>query len=130
MTLRSPASRDVILRRLEEQAVRLNRSGLGDGEFDECKYFEIDKFGRKVKQPRWRIDEKWIEFECGCRAERCMKLYGMKPWDPVIFVGLPEQAVYDFVCHTHNASMNVRLMRNYVDFAQWHRERRNKLMGK
>ena len=21
-------------------------------------------------QPRWRIDAQWVEFECGCRAER------------------------------------------------------------
>jgi hypothetical protein len=80
---------------------------------------------------RWKIDARWVTFECGCVAERCPILYGAKPFDPVIFRGLPQQAVYEQVCHAHAAGMN-----NYVhfgrfaDFAQWKRTRRNVIMGR
>lgn len=124
---------DTILRRLERQAVDLSKIGeteAAESVFEECKYAGVDAEGNLVKIPRWRIDEKWIEFECGCRAERCRDLADPRDWDPIIFSGLPEQAVYDYVCHTHNPSMNVRLMRHYVDFAQWHRYRRKQLMRK
>ena len=81
--------------------------------------------------PRWRIDSRWVEFECGCRAERCLKLYGAKNYDPVIFRGEPQQAVYDSVCQRHNAGMNViTRFGGYVDFNQWKIHRRARLMGK
>ena len=86
-------TRSDILARMESRAV-----ALGDfSQFEECKYVGVDAAGRPVKQPRWKVGAKWIEFECGCRAERVDKLVSPKPWDPIIFVGLPEQAVYDSV---------------------------------
>jgi len=81
--------------------------------------------------PRWRIDAGWVEFECGCRAERCDVLHGAKPYDPIIFRGLPEQSVYDFACSRHEAGMNKYVhFGGFVDFAQWRRARRAILMGK
>lgn len=81
---------------------------------------------------RWRIDQRWIEFDCGCRAERCQQLreYPMD-WDPVIFRNLPEQAVYDDVCDLHGPSMNKYVgFGGFVTFDQWKRERRDALMGR
>ena len=121
----SAASRSAILKRLESQATIL-----GEDNWEDCKYAVTTPDGRGlVKQPRWRVDAKWVEFECGCRAERCRTLKGVKAWDPVIFEGLPEQALYDFVCHRHEPHMNKRLMGNYVDFNQWRRNRRPLLIG-
>lgn len=82
--------------------------------------------------PRWTITEKWVEFECGCRAERCMKLNNAQAFDPVIFRDLPQQAVYDHVCHRHTPGMNkyVAFGRQGATFTEWHRRRRNLLMGK
>jgi len=83
-------------------------------------------------QPRWRIDAGWVEFECGCRCERmrrlaCEYLAG----DAVIFRGLPEQAVYDFVCHRHAPGMNkIVHFSGYADFGQWKRERKHLLLGR
>ena len=85
-------------------------------------------------QPRWRVDQKWIEFECGCRAERCSRLaVPMRQGDPVIFAGLPEQAVYDFVCHRHGPGMNKYIglaFAQFKTFDQWKTARRHLLMGK
>jgi hypothetical protein len=82
-------------------------------------------------QPRWRMDPEWVEFECGCRAERCRDLKGPERYDPIIFRGLPEQAVYDFVCDRHAGGMNTYVhFGRFVDFAQWKRSRRAILMGK
>jgi hypothetical protein len=82
-------------------------------------------------QPRWRIDAGWVEFECGCRAERCLKLTQPKPFDPIIFRDLPQQAVYDYVCHRHGPGMNVYVgFGRFKDFAQWKRARRAVLMGR
>ena len=122
----SAASRSQILKRLESQATII-----GDhSQFEECAYASVGPDGKGlVKQPRWRVDAKWVEFECGCRAERCRDLKGVKSWDPVIFEGLPEQSLYDFVCHRHEPHMNKRLMGNYVDFSQWRRNRRPLLIG-
>lgn len=83
-------------------------------------------------QPRWRVDAKWIEFECGCRAERCLRL-GVVPEDsdPIIFRNLPEQAVYDEVCGRHGPGMNKYVhFGQYVTFQQWKRARRHLLMGR
>ena len=82
-------------------------------------------------QPRWRIDSQWIEFECGCRCERVRSLaVPRKNGDAIIFENLPEQAVYDFVCHRHHPGMN-KIVRfsGFVDFDQWKRTRKHLLMG-
>lgn len=86
----------------------------------------------EMGEPRWRIDARWIEFECGCRAERTDRLHTQPmPYDPIIFGGLPEMAVYDFVCHHHSPAMNKRLhFGHYLTFDQWRRHRRHVLMGK
>ena len=82
-------------------------------------------------QPRWRVDAGWVEFECGCRAERCRDLKGPENYDPVIFRGQPQQAVYDFVCDRHMPGMNKYVhFGRFVDFSQWKRARRAVLMGK
>ena len=86
---------------------------------------------RDPHQPRWRIDSKVIEFECGCRAERCRDLKGAQASDPVIFRNLQQQAVYDYVCHRHLPGMNVYVrFGGFIDFEQWKKYRRAILMGK
>jgi len=80
---------------------------------------------------RWTIDERWVTFECGCVAERCMFLFGERPFDPVIFRKLPQQAVYEKVCQFHGPSMNFRLgMGGFKTFDQWKKWRRALLMGR
>jgi hypothetical protein len=83
-------------------------------------------------EPRWTINQKWIEFECGCRAERCEELHCKPiPGDAIIFAGLPEQAVYDQVCHRHGPGMNKYIrFTGTVTFDQWKLHRRHLLMGK
>lgn len=82
-------------------------------------------------EPRWALDATWVTFECGCRAERCRDLKGAKRYDPIIFRGLPQQAVYDGVCDRHLPGMNKYVhFGGFVDFAQWARNRRAILMGK
>ncbi len=83
-------------------------------------------------QPRWRIDAGWIEFECGCRAERCpFPGDDVDMGDPIIFAGLPEQAVYDFVCDRHAPGMNVHVrFGRFATFDQWRRNRKHLLMGR
>jgi hypothetical protein len=118
---------DRILRKLEQEAVTL---GASQSQF-ESRYVGVDEKGNPISRPRWRLDSKWIEFECGCRGERINKLYGKKQFDPVIFDGLPEQAVYDFVCYKHEPHMNKRVrLGGYVTFKDWHAKRRSILMGK
>lgn len=92
---------------------------------------ELPLLPRDPWEPRWRIDSHWIEFECGCRAERCIHpAIALRPSDPVIFRNLPEQAVYDFVCHRHGPGMNVYVrFQGFSTFDQWRRERRHLLMG-
>ena len=125
----SSVSTDKLLRRMEAQAVQL-----GDfSSFEECKYVGFNDQGQPIKQPKWKLDDKWIEFECGCTAERINDLGGReKAWDPVIFVGLPEQAVYIKVCHYHEPEMNKRLGMSgkYTTFRSWLENRRKFLMGK
>lgn len=83
------------------------------------------------RPPRWSLSDRWISFECGCTAERCRELTSPEPWDPVIFRGLPEQAVYAEVCHGHAAGMNKYVhFGGFADFGQWVRERRAVLMGR
>ncbi len=85
-----------------------------------------------MRQPgyqRWSMDARWIEFACGCRAERVHLAFRPERWDPVIFEGLPEEAVYDSVCHVHEPEMNKRLgLGGYRTFAQWRSDRRPRLV--
>ena len=85
----------------------------------------------KVERP-WTIDLRWVVFSCGCRAERMRVLaVPAHPGDPIIFRGLPEQAVYDSVCHFHGAGMN-KMVRfsGFSTFDQWKRTRKHLLMGR
>ena len=83
-------------------------------------------------QPRWTIDARWVVFDCGCRAERCMNLHGVRMTDPVIFAGTRQQAVYDHVCHRHGPGMNkwIGFGGKGLTFDQWKRTRRHILMGR
>ena len=113
------AQSDAILQRMREQATML---GEHPDLFIDSPYPGV---------PRWRLDAQWIEFECGCRAERCTQLHGAEPYDPIVFRDLPEQGVYDHVCWQHAPAMNKRMhFGGFVDFGQWHRARRARLMGK
>jgi len=119
---------DRILKKLEQEAILL---GDTESQFTESKYIGVDRNGNPIKPPRWRIDSRVIEFECGCRGERISKLYGKNNIDPVIFDGLPEQAVYDFVCWKHEPHMNKRLrLGGFVTFKDWKEKRRPLLIGK
>ena len=81
--------------------------------------------------PRWRIDERWVEFECGCRAERCLTLVSPAMFDPIIFRNLGQQAVYEGTCDFHAPSMNVYVhFGGFADFKQWKANRRAVLMGR
>lgn len=82
--------------------------------------------------PRWTIKGNWIEFECGCRAEKAPQLFGAQAFDPIIFKGLLQQAVYDEVCSRHLPGMNkyVGFGAKGLDFHQWKKNRRAILMGK
>jgi hypothetical protein len=82
--------------------------------------------------PRWRTDAKVVEFECGCRAVRTPHLYARpQEWDPIIFCGLPQQAVYEHCCDRHLAGMNLRCtFGRFVDFDQWKRTRFHVLTGR
>lgn len=83
-------------------------------------------------QPRWRIDSQWVEFECGCRAERSLELNQPEIFDPIIFRELPQQAVYDFVCDRHLPGMNkwIGFAGKNMKFDDWRRLRRAVLMRK
>jgi len=86
---------------------------------------------KEMKAPRWSVSPQWITFECGCRGERVLRVYGAEVWDPIIFEGTPEQAVYEGVCSLHLPSMNARLkFGGFVDFQQWSDRRRRQLIGK
>lgn len=82
--------------------------------------------------PRWRISPRWVEFQCGCVAERVRELIEPKDYDPVIFRGLPQQAVYAECCDRHRPGMNkyVQFGAPGLTFEQWKRTRRPLLMGK
>lgn len=111
--------RDPIIRRIQDVAVRANE----DPEFAS----DLAAFGR---HPRWRLSQKWIEFQCGCRAQRFRTLQGAKPFDPIIFRGLPEQAVYDLPCEPHEAGLNDYVkFGGYVDFKQWRNSRLRLITG-
>lgn len=78
---------------------------------------------------RWSMDARWVEFACGCRAERVHLTTRPHKWEPVIFEGLPEEAVYDYVCHAHEPEMNKRIgLGGYRTFAQWRTYGRSRLV--
>lgn len=84
---------------------------------------------------RWKISARWVEFECGCRAERVAPnpIFRdfARPFDPIIFRDLPQQAVYEGTCDFHAPAMNVYVhFGHFVDFKQWAANRRPLLMGK
>lgn len=109
---------DHLLRRYEGQALLLDQEGRS--KFSDCRY---------PNEPRWRIDSRWIEFECGCRMQRKVKIVGAKAFDPIVFRGLPEQAVYDYVCHLHGPSMNTIVgLGGFATFDEWRQRRRPRLM--
>ena len=80
---------------------------------------------------RWRLDDRWVEFECGCAARRCVRLVNPKPWEPIIFVNLPEQAVYSKCCERHRLMMDYRINMGGGprDFDTWRRERYRTIRG-
>ena|SRR5271167_1288450 len=120
-----------IARRMERVATA-GRADVGEMEIDNT----------VTTNQRWTLDARWVTFECGCVAERCLFLFGARPSDPVIFRNLPQQAVYAEVCDFHLPSMNV-----YCSFGrpwsvkgasapsswgwkEWKANRRNVLMGR
>lgn len=118
----TPTVLDPILARMEAQATLVGM------DFEDCLYVGTD--GQKF--PRWKLEPRWITFECGCRAERCRDFkVPVQRCDPVIFLGLPEQAVYDQPCHKHEAFVNTHRARygGYVTFQQWKIARRHLLLG-
>lgn len=88
---------------------------------------ELAAFG---KNPRWKLSAKWIEFECGCYAQRFRNLENVQNFDPIIFKGLPEQAVYARPCAPHEAGLNDFVkFGHFVDFQQWRNSRLQKITG-
>ena len=81
---------------------------------------------------RWKLSERWIEFECGCSAERFRELKDVRRYDPIIFQGLPEQAVYVKVCDFHQFGVWHARLRygRFATFDQWYRARYRRLTGK
>jgi hypothetical protein len=111
--------RDPIIRRIQDQAKAANEDPQSAAELAE---FE--------KAPRWRLSSKWIEFECGCTAQRFRTLRTEANYDPIIFRGLPEQAVYDSPCDPHLPGLNDYVkFGGYVDFSQWRRSRLQLITG-
>lgn len=113
---------DPMIARFEKQA-----SIIG-ADWEECRYVGTD--GQRF--PRWKLGPRWIEFECGCVAERCPKFWTVPlRCDPVIFQGLPEQAVYDRPCYKHHAWVNSYRAGygGYKTFEQWKLARRHLLFG-
>lgn len=119
---------DQIMRRMFADAVSLEKqSG-----FEHSPYLQSG-------QPRWKLGPRWIEFECGCVAERYERLsLPVENYDPVIFENLPEQALYYFVCYWHQPGMFEHRIKfshrfgvatGYADFNDWARRRRPLLMG-
>ena len=113
------SDRTAIARRMERLA-RL--SGTDPAEWTECPH---------LPNKRWRLDSRWVEFECGCAARRALALVDPRPWEPVIFVGLPEQAVYSRVCDRHAMMMDYRINMGGGprDFATWRKERYRAIQG-
>lgn len=104
-------ARDTIINRITQMAIKA-------GENPE-EAVALNEFGRN---PRYSMKGRWIEFECGCRMLRFQNNSGiLRPSDPIIFRGLPEQAVYDLPCNAHLAGVNkyIGLSGQYKDFQGW-----------
>ena len=115
---------------LDDIARRIERTALIVGESP-----ELVDLPKTPNAPRWKVSERWIEFECGCRAERVplsARFSALaRHFDPVIFRGLPQQAVYEGTCDFHAPSMNVYVhFGGFHDFKQWKERRRAVLMGR
>lgn len=111
---------DPIIRRMAERAVLLGQNAS-----------ELIDQVKATPAPRYSLSERWLTFECGCTAELCGTLYGAERYDPVIFTGLPEQAVYSHVCEFHAPKMAEFVgFGGFRDFGQWAKVRRGRLMGK
>ena len=114
-----PDLRDQVINRIHGLAMSANE--------DPEEIVALAEFGR---HPRWSIGTRWIEFACGCRARRVRTLQTSAPFDPIIFRGLPEQAVYDKPCQAHEAGVNDYVhFGGYVDFDQWKQDRLAKITG-
>ena len=119
------AEADATLRRMEERATVLYP---GD-DWTVCPYPQDTRDGKPM---RWKLSPTYIEFECGCAATRCQKFYAEpKRWDPVIFRGLPECALYCKVCDYHAGPIyRTRLAYGpFKTFDQWYRARYRRLIG-
>ena len=111
--------RDPIIRRVQDLAIRAGE--------DPQEAAELAAFGN---HPRWRMDTRFIEFQCGCVAQRFRKLTHVEQFEPIIFKGLPEQAVYDRPCKAHEAGLNDYVkFGHYVDFEQWRNSRLQNITG-
>lgn len=118
---RDPKARDRVAARMLSLAERAGAVDLGHPDLP-----------NDDGEPRWRIDGAWIEFECGCRGARCPALYAVPvPGDPIIFAGLPEQAVYDAPCSLHAERMGAYVrFAGFPTFADWRRNRFHLLLGR
>jgi hypothetical protein len=115
-----PDVADAVIERIHRQAVEGNDASPS----------EVVELARYARAPRWRLTPKFLEFECGCSALRCRTLNGALPSDPIIFRGLPEQAVYFRSCRAHEAGLNDYVhFQGFVDFAQWRTSRWTQLTG-
>jgi hypothetical protein len=119
------AQADALLRRMERRATLLSPGE----DWTVCPY---DQTTRDGKPMRWKLSSRWIEFECGCAAERFRELVDVQRYDPVIFMGLPEQALYTKVCEFHQPGVyRARLSYGgFKDFDQWYRARYRRLTMK
>ena len=124
---RDPGAQDRIARRMTDTYAQAAEAGAVSKEEGGDPNLIRDPW-----QPRWRIDSQWVEFECGCRCERIWPLRcEYLPGDAVIFQGLPEQAVYDYVCDRHAPGMNMIVkFSGFADFGQWKRTRKHLLLGR
>lgn len=114
-----PDLRDQVIQRIHGLAVSANE--------DPEEAVALAEFGR---HPAWKIGERWIEFECGCRARRIRTLKTSAQFDPIVFRGLPEQAVYDKPCQAHEAGVNDYVhFGGFVDFHQWRQARLQLITG-
>jgi hypothetical protein len=91
---------------------------------------EVAELARWGPHPTWRLTPTSLDFACGCGARRFRTLYGARPSDPIIFRGLPEQAVYVRACATHEARVNDYVhFQGFTDLAQWRAHRWRELTG-
>ena len=81
---------------------------------------EAVEAARDYKGPKYEITGKFVAWECGCLARRYPKLKNTKRYDPIVFKGTPQQAVYDKTCDFHVAGMNKFLGLGHIkDLSTW-----------